>query len=103
MRPRRPVDRSDHGDRVRALEGQRDERRGGDEVHEPGEERLLAVGRVVAFREITLDLDKLESHDLQPALLVPLEDPTGQLPLDAVGLDEDEGAFHGGAGLLCCG
>ena len=47
VRPGRTVDGPDHGDRIRPLEGQRDERRGRDEVDEAGEERLLAMRRVV--------------------------------------------------------
>ena len=96
VRARRAVDRADDGDRVRALEGERDERRRRDEVDEAAEERLLAMGRVVPLGEVAVDLDQLEADDLEAALLVAREDPTGQLALDAVGLDEDEGAFgHG--------
>ena len=48
--------------------------------------------------EVALDVDELEPDDLEAALLVAGEDAPDQLALDAVGLDEDEGAFgHAGS------
>ena len=66
---------------------------GDDELDEPGEERLLAVRRVVALGEVAVDADQLEPDELEAAFLVAREDPADQLALDAVGLDEDEGSF----------
>ena len=94
VRARRAVDRPDDGDRVRPVEGQRDERRRRDEVDQPAEERLLAVRRVMALGEVAIDVHELEPDDLEAALLVAGEDPADQLALDAVGLDEDEGPFE---------
>ena len=84
------------------LEGGGHERTRGDEVHEPAEERLLAVDRVVLLGERAVDLDQLEADDLEAALLEPGDDPAHELALDAVGLDEEERALefrHGGLGL----
>ena len=61
---------------------------------------------VVPLGERAIDVHELEPGDLEPALLVPREDATDQLALDAVGLDQDEGSFglrhvdlgYGGAG-----
>jgi hypothetical protein len=56
------------------------------------------MGVVVPFGQIAIDLHQLQPHDLEPPLLVPREDATRQLALDAIGLDEDEGAFdHSGS------
>ena len=73
-----------------------DERRRRDEVDQAREERLLAMRGVMALRQRALDVDELEPDDLEPALLVPRQDPTDQLALDAIGLHEDEGAFSHG-------
>ena len=100
VRPGRPVHRPDACDRVRALEDGRDERRARDEVDEPAEERLLAMDRVVPLGQVARDLDQLQADELQAAVLVAGEDPAGEQALDAVGLDQDEGAFVHGR-LLC--
>src|SRR4029079_10664441 len=63
------------------------------EVHERPEERLLAMDRVVALGEIAIDVDQLQPGELPSAFLVPREDRAGEQALDAVGLDQDEGAF----------
>src|SRR5688572_8501927 len=93
VRARGAVDGAHDRDRIRPLQGERHERRGRDELDQAREERLLAMGGVVLLGELTLDLDELEPHDLEAALLVPGEDPAGQLALDAIRLDEDEGSF----------
>jgi hypothetical protein len=55
----------------------------------------------MALGEVARDRDQLQADELQAAVLVPGEDPAGQEALDAVGLDEDEGAFvHGRAALM---
>ena len=41
-------------------------------------------------------MDELQADELEAALLEPGEDPADQEALDAVGLDEDEGAFSHG-------
>jgi hypothetical protein len=51
------------------------------------------VDGVVALGQLAIDLDELEPDDLEAALFVAGEDPADQLALDAVGLDEDEGAL----------
>ena len=73
---------------ARATSGARD-----DELDQPGEERLLAMRRVMALGEVAIDPHELEPDDLEAASLVAREDPADQLALDAVGLDEDESAF----------
>ena len=93
VRAGRAVDRAHDRDRVRPLERERDERRRDDEVDQAAEERLLAVDRVMAFGQRPVDLDELQADELEPALLVALEDPADEQALDAIGLDEDECAF----------
>jgi hypothetical protein len=56
--------------------------------------------RVVALRGLARRDHQLQAHDAQAALLVALEQPTDQQALDAVGLDEDEGAFGHGDSML---
>ena len=69
----------------------------------PGEERLLAMDRVVLLGERAVDVDELEADELEPALLEPGEHAADEQALDAVGLDEEERSLefrHGlGAGL----
>ena len=57
------------------------------------EERLLPMLGVVVLRGLAGGHHELEPDQLQAALLVPLEQAPDQQSLDAVGLDEDEGAF----------
>ncbi len=96
MGPCGAIDRPDHGDGVGPLEGQRDERPRGDEVDERHEERSFGVDGVVLLGELARYPDELEADDLEAALFVPGEDAADEQALDAVGLDEDEGAFgHG--------
>src|SRR5688572_24522452 len=90
---RRAVDRAADRDRVQALDSDRDERRGCDEVHQPGEERLLAMDVVVLLRERSVRLHQLEPDDAQPTLLIAVEDAPHQQTLDAVRLDEDQAPF----------
>ena len=71
----------------------RDERARRDEVDEAAEERLLAMDGVVPLGERPIDVDQLQPDELQAALLEAGEDPPDEQALDAVGLDQDEGAF----------
>jgi hypothetical protein len=48
---------------------------------------------VVALGEFPVDVDELQADELQAALLEAGEDPADEEALDAVRLDEDEGAF----------
>ena len=106
VRSGRAVDGADHGDRVRPVEGERHQRRGGHELDQAAEERLGAVGRVVALGQAAIDLDELQPDQPKAAILVAGEDPADKLALDAVGLDEDEGPFsawHVFLGYGCAG
>jgi len=47
----------------------------------------------VAFGQLAIDVDQLEPDDLEATLFVAGNDPAGQLALDGVGLDEDEGSL----------
>jgi hypothetical protein len=47
----------------------------------------------VPLGQIAIHLDKLEPGDLEAALFETGDDTADQLALDAVGLDEDEGAL----------
>ena len=57
--------------------------------------------RVVLLREDPLHLDELEAHELEAPLFEPGEDATHEQALDAVGLDEQEGALEIGHGASC--
>ena len=70
-----------------------------DEVDQAREERLLAMRRVVPLGERRGRPAQLQPDDLEAAFLVAGEDAAVEQALDAVGLDEDEGAF-GHSGLL---
>jgi hypothetical protein len=85
------------------LDDERNERARGDEVDERGEERALAVDRVMTLGEFPVDLNELEPDQLQAALLEAGQDPADEEALDAVGLDEDEGAFGHGITILSLG
>jgi hypothetical protein len=89
-RSRRTVHGSNVRNRVRPFERKGDERRGRDERDQALEERLALVDGIVALGQRSVDVDQLESDDLEAALFVAGDDPAGQKPLDAVGLDEYE-------------
>ena len=88
---RRPDDR----DRRLALEHERKRRRGGDELDELAEERLLAVLGVVLVRELAVDLDELRGAQGQAAALEARQDLAGERALDGVRLDQDECPLDG--------
>ncbi len=67
VRTGRAVDGPDDADRVRPVEGEGDERGRSDEVDQAREEWLVTVRCVVALGEAPIDLDELESDDLEPA------------------------------------
>ena len=52
--------------------------------------------RVVLLRDGRLDHLELERDQRQALALDPGDDLADQLPLDAVGLDQDEGSFDSG-------
>ena len=57
---------------------------------------------VVLLGQRAVDVDQLQADDLEAPLLEPGDDPAHELALDAVGLDEEEGALefrHGSLGL----
>src|SRR5450759_4058730 len=84
---------SDHADGVWTLQCHGHERARRDEGDETIEERLALVDRVVSLRQVPIDLDELEPHDLEAALLEAGDDLAGQLALDAVRLDEYESSI----------
>ena len=90
----RAVHRADDRDGVRSLERGRHERAGRDERDEAGEEGLVAVDRVVLLGQGAVDVHELEADELEAALLEPREHATDELALDAVGLDEEQGALE---------
>ena len=57
-------------------------------------------------RQLLRDLHQLGPDDLQALFFEAADDPTHQAPLEGIGLEDDEGGFHGGApgnGPACAG
>ena len=52
--------------------------------------------RVVPLEEVLREFRELQAHDLETLALEAPENLADEAALDAVGLDEDEGGFHGG-------
>ena len=74
---------------------ERDHRSGEHELHERLVERLALVLGVVGGQEVARGLPQLEA-DQDVALRLDAPDHlAGETTADAVGLDEDQGAFHG--------
>ena len=57
----------------------------------------------MAFGQLAIDLDQLQADELQATLLEAGQDPPDEQALDAVGLDEDEGAFGHRVTILSVG
>ena len=97
------VGRAEHGaddrDRLVPLEHADDHRAAGDEVDQAVEERLALVLGVVLLAQGAVDLDELQGGDPQALGLEPLEDLADQPALDAIGLEDDQGALHGESAL----
>ena len=85
----------DHGDRIVAFEDADDDGAAGDEVDQAAEEGALLVLGVVLLAEGAVDLDELQGRDAEPLRLEPREDRADQPALDAIGLEDDQGALHG--------
>ena len=80
------------------LHDERHQRAAGDELDEPGEERLALVLAVVLGGGLDVQGAQLGGDEGQPLALEPADDLTDQSATNAVGLDEDEGALgHAGA------
>src|SRR3954464_9269173 len=84
-------------DRARALDDQRHQRAAGDELDQRGEERALAVLRVVGLGGVAAQRAQLGSHQAQALALQPGDHLADETTGDAVGLDQDESAFSHGA------
>src|SRR5919202_1523390 len=86
-------------DRPLPLHHERPRRRGGDEVHELAEKRLLAMLRVVALAEIARHAYELRRAHFEAAALDSPEDLAGEPAFDRVWLDEDQRPLyrHGAA------
>ena len=91
------VGRADHlaggADRGLALEDERDDRAGGDELDELAEERLAVVLGVVLLGEVLGDRHVLGGDDRQALALEAGDDLTGEPARERVGLDQDQGSF----------
>jgi hypothetical protein len=81
--------------RTLALDDERKRRRGGDEVDQLAEERLLAMLGVVLFSERAVDAQQLRGEQREAAALDPAEDLPGERALHRVGLDQDQTTFDG--------
>src|SRR6266545_3832323 len=84
-------------DRALAFDDERQRRPGGDELDELTEKRLLIVFRVMGLPQLAIDVDQLAGAQRETAALDARQDLAGELPLDGIGLDQDEGALdrHG--------
>jgi hypothetical protein len=89
-----PDDFAELGDRVFALEGDRDDRPGGHEFDELGVERPLAVHRVELARLLTGEAGHAGGQHAEPRGLEVREDLAGLAGGDRVGLDDGESARH---------
>src|SRR5690349_12147398 len=93
------VRRADHlargGHGLLALEDQRHQRPGGDELDELAEERLAVVLGVVALGEVLVHRHVLQRDDAQALALEAGDDLAGQPARERVRLDQDEGPVQG--------
>jgi len=89
--------------RTRALPHHGEERRGGDELDQAGEEGPLTVLGVVTLGGLRGEPHQLGPHRVQTAPLEAGDDLTDESALDPVRLDEHEGAFSGHASSLSRG
>ena len=69
----------------------------GDELEQPLVERLALVLGVVLLGQLAVDRAQLQRDEVEPLALDPGEDLADQPAPDAVGLDQDQGAFGHGA------
>ena len=91
------------GDRIGPLQGNRGHRPRGDELDQPGVEELPGVDGVMPLGHLARDGQQAQANDLQALPLEARHDLTDEAALNAVGLDQDEGAFHGTRLLLLRG
>ena len=59
----------------------------------PGEERLAAMLGVMPLRQVTVDAQQLQGHEMEPALFETRDHLANQTSLHAVGLDQNQGSF----------
>src|SRR3712207_4220474 len=90
--------RAERLDRPRALDDEREQRAAGDELDQRAEERLLAVLAVVLLGDVAGQGAQLGGDQPQALGLQARDHLADQATGDAVGLDEDQGAFCGGFG-----
>ena len=55
---------------------------------------LAGMDRVVTLRHLAGNLQQSQTHHLEALVLEPRQDLADQPALDAVGLDQDQGALH---------
>src|SRR5690625_4794994 len=94
-RLRRAGERAEALDDAVALDDRGDKRPGAHELHERLEVRTAAVLVVVVAEERVVRGAQLQGGDAVTLGLDPAQDLPDEAALDAVGLDEDEGAFGG--------
>ncbi len=82
-------------DRPWALGHQRDQRAGDDEVDQLAEERLGGMLAVVGLGDRALKSAQFEGDQGQPLAFQPADDLADEATADAIGLDQNEGAFDG--------
>src|SRR2546423_2009931 len=94
VRAGRAHHRADHGDRVRAFEDGRHDRRRRDHSDEIVVEELSLVDGVMLLRHRAVHLQKTKRGEAQSAFLETREDFEGDPPLQRVGFQHDERALR---------
>ncbi len=85
---------ADNADGFGAFQHTNDDRAGGDVFHQTGVEGFAFVDAVVLFRQFWRDLNELEAHKLESALLKARDNVADESALDAFGFDNNECLFH---------
>jgi len=93
-RPGGPNDPAASQHNVLPLPHHCDNRSRNDVLHQPGKKGLVRKVSVVLLCKGPLHIHKLHPLEVEPFLLEPTDDVPDQAPLDAVGLDHDEGLLH---------
>lgn len=84
-----------HGDDAGGLEDQDQDGAAGDVVEEGVVEGFAFVDGIVLGGQVAGDVHKAGGDDLEAFFLETGDDAADELALDGVGLDDDEGSFHG--------
>ena len=84
-----------HPDHLRPFDDHGHHRPAGDKGLQLGIPRLVNVFGIVSPGQFGRDPHQLHGGDVQPLIFEPGDYPAHQAALDAIGLEQNEGAFHG--------